>query len=60
MPWGGERGGDPNPPPENKPDAENREMALKSKGFNRDKKRLLKTVIWKKMNNNADPRLSET
>ena len=37
MPWGGERGGEPNPPPENKPDAENREMALKSKTFNRDK-----------------------
>ena len=31
MPGGGDRGGDPNPPPENNPLAENREIALKQK-----------------------------
>ena len=58
MPGGGESGGEPNPPPENKLDAEKREMALKSKSLNCDKNVTSKTVIWKKMNNNADLRLS--
>ena len=29
MPGGGDRGGEPNPEPEKRPEAENREMALK-------------------------------
>ena len=58
MPGGGDSGGEPKPPPENRPDAEKREMALKSKDSDGDKKLRIETVIGKKMNNIADPRLS--